>query len=211
MKLDQNILFVLNNMHKDGTLICAVQFGSSVYSPDLYNDIDIALVIKDEGLEEFVNNTKDLFTKKYDISLILESEITQNFYFGGHGVYLVEAFKSGIILAGTNIFVEKYGQLNELDVKKAVFERMREYVYILRKSYFVDEKNILFLSRYTKFLRLSLFLDGYFNYQSSMELKNDDISKFYNKNFGVDVENISDTEKKLILEKIWKRLREKYS
>lgn len=211
MNLDQNILSVLGDIHKDGILICAIQFGSSVYSSESCNDIDIALVIKDEELEKFANIAKTLFTEKYDISLILESEVTQNFYFGNHGIYLIEAFKNGITLVGINIFVEKYKQLNGFIIRKAVFERMREYVYILRKSYFVEDKNALFLSRYIKFLRLALFLDEYFNYQESMMLKKDNILNFYKKNIGVDIENTSILEKKLILEKIWKRLKEKYS
>ena len=60
MNLDQNILSVLNDMHKDGILICAIQFGSSVYSSESFNDIDIVLVIKDKELEKFVNITKTL-------------------------------------------------------------------------------------------------------------------------------------------------------
>ncbi len=211
MNINKKILFSLEKMLNDGILICAIQFGSSVYSPGTCNDIDIALIVNDLELENFLTTSKDLFCKKYDISLILESEITEDFYFGNHGVYLIEAFKNGILLVGTNIFLERYKQLNESDVEKAVFKRMREYIYILRKSYFREYMDALFLSRYIKFLKLSLFLDGYFEYQNSMKLDTKDVLFFYKDNLNVNLENTSILEKKIILEKIWKRLREKYS
>lgn len=181
MNLNKNVLSTLTDLYNKGILICAVQFGSSIYRPESPNDIDIVLVIKDEKLEKFVKFSGGLFSKKYDISLVLESEITQNFYFGGHGIYLVEAFQNGIVLAGTNIFIEKYKKINEIRIKKAVFERMKEYVSVLRKSYFNDDKNKLFIFRYLKFLKLSLYLNGFFSYLDSIKMKETDVLCFYKK------------------------------
>ncbi len=211
MKIDQSILNKIDELYKDGIIASAIQFGSSVYLPDTCNDIDIAIIVKDSHFEQFTKLVVGVFPETYDISLILESEVDHNFYFGNHGVYLIEAFKNGNVLVGNNVFLEISNELNNFDIQKAVFERMREYVYIMRKSYFLESKNDLFLSRYIKFLRLSLFLNDHFSYQESMKLSKNDISNYYREKLQLDTENKTLLEKKLFLENLWKQLRKKYS
>ncbi len=145
--------------HRQGSILSVVLFGSSLYSYDP-KDVDLAVVTAPGRFDEFVNLLiGDDSLLKYDISLIKSEEIDYNkrFYFGGHGQYLVESFRKGRVLVGKNLF-ENYHLTTVKDIKSSIFDRMKEYIYILRKGYFDKIAENKFYSRYNKMLKLSAFL-----------------------------------------------------
>ena len=135
-----------------------VLFGSSVYEVNPH-DIDIAIITMPGRFDDFTDfvlgNTS---LSKYDISLIAAEELRYpKFYFGGHGQHLVESLRGGIALIGKNPF-GTFPPVSIQDVRLSVFDRMKEYVYILRKGYFDTAALSKFFSRYEKMLKLAVFL-----------------------------------------------------
>ena len=199
-------LILLNELHSKGYLIGVIQFGSSIRS-EKFNDIDIALIVKENKFENLIQNESKrllILGDNYDISLILESEIEENFYFGNHGVHLAESLKEGTVLLGSNPF-SSYN-FNQDSIRKSVFSRLKDYIYMLRKSYF--DKTISFDKdiRSEKFFKLALFLlDKNTNYPTVLETKVSSLPSLF---LGIGVP-FSGFNKKSI-EDLWKEIRKEY-
>ncbi|MCX6756261.1 MAG: hypothetical protein NTX85_02900 [Candidatus Nomurabacteria bacterium] len=192
--------------HTQKFIKCVILFGSSLDNKKP-KDIDLAIVTSINHFEDFLYLTKDNSElKKYDISLIKEEEINKNFYFGGHGVHLVSSFKNGVTLIGENIFLD-FPEFSLIKLKKSIFERMKEYVYVLRKSYFDKEADQKFNSRYEKMLKLSLFLltDNYI-FPNILNINILEVYKGFKKN-GI---FLSEIDKKKNIENIWIKINKQY-
>ena len=201
-------LDILSRSHKKGLIVGVIRFGSSLYSSNP-GDIDLAIITTKGKLDEFVNLlVDDKSLTGYDISLIKEEEInsSKKFYFGGHGQHLVESIRNGITLIGDNPF-KNYPSIDIQDIKLSVFERMKEYIYILRKSYFDENAEKKFHQRYNKMLKLSLFLLGE-NY-AFPEILSVDIKDIQNSLIKIGYMPMED--KKKYIEYMWAKIDELYA
>jgi len=153
-----NVPTILEQAYRDGLLYGVILFGSSIYKSDP-KDIDLAIITSTGNFDNFIEllSTGNSLSA-YDISLIKQEEIDSDkgFYFGGHGQYLVESLRQGIILLGENPFIN-FPKTKVFDIKKSIVDRMREYIYVLRKSYFDKQAERKFISRYDKIVALSAF------------------------------------------------------
>lgn len=200
-----NILVQAYGQHLISSVII---FGSSLYSSEP-KDMDIAIVSKYGCFDDLITLiVEDNSLSKYDISLIKEEEIDYNkkFYFGGHGQYLVESLRRGLVLLGDNVFKD-YPAVSERDLKFSIFERMKEYIYVLRKSYFDKSYENKLYSRYNKILKLSVFLlTNEYSYPDLLSLNIDIIKGSLIKNGYL----LSDDIKSNI-ENLWTIINEQYS
>lgn len=206
-KISINLPTVLKQAYDANFLYGVILFGSSIYKSNP-KDIDLAIITKTGNFEKFLKLiSTDNSLSDYDISLIKQEEIGLNkkFYFGGHGQYLVESFKHGITLLGKNPFFD-FPKNEVTEIKKSIFNRMREYIYVLRKSYFDKQAEKKFISRYDKMLSLSayLLLKG-FSYPKVLTF-NQDLIKTKLKKRGY----LMFADKKRNIEKIWIDINKQY-
>lgn len=185
-----------------------IQFGSSLFNKKAI-DIDLAIIIKKGNLKSFINqlNKVNKIPSSYDISLILEEELVNvnTFSFGCHGSYLVESFRKGKTLLGKNPFI-LFPIVSIEKIKNDIYERMKEYIYILRKSYFNDLALKKFNSRYNKFLKLSLFLlSKKYDYPEIMFIS-DNIIISNLSNLGYNLKS----DKQFNVEILWKEIIKRY-
>ncbi len=202
-----NIPPILKQAYNDELLHGVILFGSSTYKSKP-NDIDLAIITSTGSFENFISllSTNNSLST-YDISLIKQEEINPNkeFFFGGHGQYLVESLRQGIVLFGKNPFKD-FAKNKVFDIKKSIINRMREYIYILRKSYFDKQAEKKFISRYDKMVLLSAFLllKG-FSYPKVLTLNQDYIeTKLKKKGY------LMFDDKKKNIEKIWADINKQY-
>lgn len=201
---------IFEDLYKKGIISSIVQFGSSVYHKE-YGDIDLLIIVKRERLLDFSLSMKDVFLPdQYDISLVVEDEIdpTKKFFFGSHGCYLVESFRSGITLKGENPFSHFPIQSQE-DIAQAIYLRMHEYVYTLRKSYFDEIWNKKFYSRYNKIIKLSAYLLCTPQYLFPQILERDTqglLNRLEDKGYVC-----MKSTKQVQCEELWKHIHQKYS
>ena len=197
----------LIDAYNNELILGIIQFGSSIYNKTS-KDIDVAVVVKEGKFSAFVDFIKNKkINKLWDISLIKEEEICyDNFFFGNHGIYLIEAFKYGNTLLGINPFIN-LPKHSEFDIKNSVYERLKEYLYILRKRYFKNgNNNEQFSRRYFKFLKLSAYLlDDKIKYPEVMRMSLDVIYEILEKKGLKLTENRSEN-----MEIIWENLRKQY-
>lgn len=194
--------------YRQGLLLAVIQFGSSLYSSGA-QDIDIAVITSQGNFDNFLKLVaEDKSARRYDISLIKSEEIGsyKKFYFGSHGQHLIESLRNGLALIGQNPFVG-YPLTKAEDVKSSVFERMKEYIYVLRKGYFDESYEHKFLSRYDKIIKLSalLLIDEY-AFPDVLEkdvksIQDDLIKKGYT----------FTEDKKRNIENLWTKINELYS
>lgn len=192
--------------YKLGLIRSVILFGSSLTIKHP-KDIDLAIITTNDHFSDFIKlikNNKEI--SKYDISLIKQEEINKNFYFGGHGVHLIESFKNGFVIIGDNPFIG-YSNINVNEIKKSIFERMKEYIYVLRKSYFNKKVEKTFYSRYEKMLKLSLFLltDNY-KFPEILNISTKEAIKNL-KNIGI---ILNENDKKENIENIWIKINKQY-
>lgn len=144
-----------------GLLVGVVQFGSSLYAAEP-NDIDLAVVTRAGAFDEALAALRsERLSPRFDISLIQEEEVAaEPFRFGSHGPHLVLSLKEGRALLGTNPFAALRDPSPD-EVLASVRDRLGDYIYAVRKSYFSpnasDTEGIR--RRYGKIIRLAtLFL-----------------------------------------------------
>lgn len=202
----------INILYSEGFLVGVIQFGSSVFK-EHPGDIDLALVLKPEKLNEFITRVNQLghLDDVYDISLILSEETSNknNFNFGGHGSYLIESFRKGKTLIGKNPFLG-FPLVPIEKIKNDIVERMREYMYIVRKSYFTDKVAQKLESRYEKSLKLFYYLlVGKDNFPEVLMLPLDEcLQVLKEKSFLSDNRS---QDKREIMESLWKETMKQYS
>lgn len=188
---------------------CVILFGSYINNPNP-KDIDLAIVTTHNNFYNFINMIQyNKQLRKYDISLIKEEEINhhKNFYFGGHGIYLVESLRNGITLIGNNQFID-YPKIYPNEIRKSIFERMKEYIYVLRKSYFNKTAEKKFYSRYEKMLKLSVFLlTNNYTFPEVLNITKKDIKISLQKNGFI----LERGNKKENIENIWIKINKQYS
>jgi hypothetical protein len=190
-------------------ILSVILFGSSLHNSSTSNDVDIAVITRRGRFDDFVKLlSKDDSLKNYDVSLIKREEIdyTKKFKFGGHGEYLVESLRDGEILIGKNFFT-KFPPTKIKNIKTSIVDRMREYIYVLRKSYFDKNAENKFFLRYNKMMKLSAFLliDNYI-YPQILNKDIIDIEKDLIKHGFIITEN-----KKKNIEDLWTKIIEQYS
>lgn len=118
---------------------------------------------------------------------------------------LVESLRRGITLLGKNPFID-FPKTKVFDVKKSIVDRMREYIYVLRKSYFDRQAERKFISRYDKIVLLSVFLllDGFSYPEIFAVSKNDAEMKLKKKGY------LMFADKKRNIEQIWIDIKKQY-
>lgn len=177
-----------------------IQFGSSTIKNDA-KDIDLAIIIKKWEFDNFVKQYTNIDNKLYDISLIKEEEINQNFSFWNHWVHLIPAFKKWKVLFWENKFLN----LNDPDRKELLISiktRLADYLYQLRKQYFETNQKSLPSWRYSKFLRFStLFFDDSIWYSDVLNMTNEDAEDIL-KNYWIILTNDLNSNIEILWEQI---------
>lgn len=177
-----------------------IQFGSSTIKNDA-KDIDLAIIIKKWEFDNFVKQYTSIDNKLYDISLIKEEEINQNFSFWNHWVHLIPAFKKWKVLFWENKFLN----LNDPDRKELLISiktRLADYLYQLRKQYFETNQKSLPSWRYSKFLRFStLFFDDSIWYSDVLNMTNEDAEDIL-KNYWIILTNDLNSNIEILWEQI---------
>mgnify|MGYP001717050293 FL=1 len=142
-----------------------------------------------------------MYNKLYDISLIKEEEINQNFSFWNHWVHLIPAFKKWKVLFWENKFLN----LNDPDRKELLISiktRLADYLYQLRKQYFETNQKSLPSWRYSKFLRFStLFFDDSIWYSDVLNMTNEDAEDIL-KNYWIILTNDLNSNIEILWEQI---------
>lgn len=149
----------LREASKKGMLIGVIQFGSSLYAEKEAGDIDLVVVVKYAFLKKFLGLIENDEYFGFDISLVLERELgdLNRFRFGSHGIHLLKVFSQGKLLLGTNPFLGA-PEFPKKEIRESILERLYDYLYLLRKSYFDQLAYRQVQKRWQKFVRLALFL-----------------------------------------------------
>lgn len=199
--------FFIKKAFQDGLVIGVIKFGSSLSKRNA-KDVDVAIVVKKGCFPEFVERIGVAQLKRFDVSLIREEELLpwKYFRFGGHGEHLIIPFKQGRILLGKNPFLEA-PKIASHRLKRSIFFRLSEYLYEVRKSYFKKDLDKKIEKRYSKFVRLALFV--LFNdlaYPDVLKMKEKQLSLYIKKkNLDLNLINMEESYEKLWAEMLKKR------
>lgn len=200
---------------KKGLILSVIQFGSSLRRSK-YRDIDLAIVIKKNHYEDFLEVAYGEKFKGFDISLIREEEIKgpNKFRFGGHGAHFLYSLTKGRVLYGKNPFLKFKNLKFEDKIRESILSRLYDYIEDVRRAIFRGKINREIKRRWPKFLRLSLyFLDNDLGYIESLTLDEVELKMYlkkYNLNIDISIKNFENQKKILIFyEIIWGKILKK--
>lgn len=148
---------LLKSPIENNFVLSIIQFGSSLYKRS-YNDIDLAVIIKNNTYEDFRKSIVPQKGSIFDIALIKEKEaiLTNEFRWGSHGVHMLKSMSLGKAIFGDNIF--RNINISELQIKRSIKSRLYDYMEDVRRSVFKKNIDRNIIRRWKKFLRLSLYL-----------------------------------------------------
>ncbi|KKQ67061.1 MAG: hypothetical protein A2W71_00115 [Candidatus Nealsonbacteria bacterium RIFCSPLOWO2_02_39_8] len=195
---------------KEGYVMSIIQFGSSLRK-SIYQDIDLAIVLKNGCYDDFLEIVYGEKFQGFDISLIKEGEIhgPEKFRFGGHGAHFLSSMINGKILYGKNPF--RVFKVSESQIRKSIISRLFDYIEDVRRAVFKDRINQNIKRRWPKFLRLSLYLlEANLKYPDILDWDNNQIGK-YLKKYNIDLDatskNLRNPKRLLILyETVWEKI-----
>ena len=200
---------------KKGVVLSVIHFGSSLRKSQ-FQDIDLAVIIKRDSYEKFLETIYEEKFNGFDISLIKEEEIQgpEKFRFGGHGAHFLYSLIQGKTLYGKNPFLKFRNLKFENQIKKSIISRLYDYIEDVRRAVFRGKINKNIRRRWPKFLRLSLYLlDNNLRYPEVLSLDKNEVKKYLRKhNIGIDMvsKNLKNPKNLLIsYETVWERVLKK--
>jgi len=204
---------VLDIAIKNEWIISIIQFGSSLRKSNP-NDIDLAIIIRNNCYEKFLESVYGEKFKGFDISLIKEEEVQgpKKFRFGSHGAHFLQSLINGKVLYGTNPF-RKF-KVADSQVRYSTLSRLYDYMEDVRRAVFEGEIKEPIKRHWPKFLRLSLYLLDYsLEYPWVLELDEKEV-QIYLKKHRIDINprdiNIHSKDLLVAYEAIWSKVLQEY-
>ncbi len=181
--LDSNIInqvkILCEQMPIKDNLICLLSYGSVKQKEDFndQSDLDFHLVLKkiDEDVLREIKNIFS-FSTKIDLSFHSIDEIIYKdniiFQNGNQGLYFIHVLCSSDTLVGENIYLEIIQKLDKNQVNQSIVEKMRYYIWLLRKNYVLTNNLKVCKKYFIRIMKDILMLDGIIDYKNIAELNN---------------------------------------
>lgn len=160
-------------------IICLLHYGSVKQKEDFnkQSDLDFHIVLKKIDAQT-LRDIKDIFgfSNKIDISIhSLDEIIYQNnliFQNGNQGLYFMHVLGSSETLVGENIYLDLIPKMDEDQVKKSIIEKIRYYVWLLRKNYVLGNSLRTHKKYFIRIIKDILILEKLIDYSNISTLNN---------------------------------------
>ncbi len=160
-------------------IVCLLHYGSVKQKEDFNDnsDLDFHIVLKEintQSLQELKNIFS--FSEKIDISIHALNEITYKnkviFQNGSQGLYFIHVLSSSELLVGKNIYIKLISELNPSQVNKSLIEKMRYYIWLLRRNYIFNNNVKVYKKYFLRIIKDILILEKVIDYSNIATLNN---------------------------------------
>lgn len=174
-----HIKILCENLAIKDNIVCLLHYGSVKQKED-YNtnsDLDFHLVVKRLDAKS-LTDIKDVFSfsDKVDLTYQTVDEIEHEnkiiFQNGNQGLYFMHVLASSEALVGENIYKKLIDKLDPIKVKRSVIEKIRYYLWLLRRNYIFERNTKVFKKYFTRIIKDILIVDGVIDYHNISEHNN---------------------------------------
>lgn len=197
-----HIKILCENLTIKDNIVCLLHYGSVKQKEDYSSnsDLDFHLVVKQLDRKNLAE-IKDVFgfSDKVDLTYQTVDEIEYEnkiiFQNGNQGLYFMHVLASSEALVGENIYKQLVHKLDPIKVKRSVIEKIRYYLWLLRRNYVFEHNAKVFKKYFTRILKDILIVDGIIDYHNISKHNNRQLLNIFVEE---NVDNLSTSEIKLI-------------
>lgn len=154
-------------------VVCLLHYGSVKQKEDYnsHSDLDFHLVVKHLDRDTLTEIKETFsFSNKIDLTYLTLAEIEYQdkiiFQNGNQGLYFMHVLACSETLVGENIYQKLVDKLDAEKVKRSVIEKIRYYLWLLRRNYVFECDAKVFRKYLTRILKDILIVDGVIDYQN---------------------------------------------
>jgi hypothetical protein len=179
IRITHQVKILCEQMPIRENIVCLLHYGSVKQKEDFNSDsdLDFHLVLKRidaKALKEIKNIFG--FSTKIDLSFHAVDEIIYKdnivFQNGNQGLYFLHVLCSAEILVGQNIYLNLISKLQHEQVKKSILEKMRYYIWFLRRNYVFSNNIKVYKKYFIRIIKDILILEKIIDYKNIAELNN---------------------------------------
>lgn len=185
-KIIKQVKILCESLPIKNDIICLLNYGSVKIKEDYNNnsDIDFHIVLKKIN-NETLSDLKNIFnfSEKIDVSIhSIDEIISKNsviFQNGNQGVYFIHVLASAEVLLGENIYKKLITEIDDKKVTSSVIEKMRYYVWLLRRNYILKNDILVFKKYFIRILKDILILEKSINQTNISTLNSREIVNMF--------------------------------
>lgn len=178
-KIRSQVKILCEQMPIRQNIVCLLHYGSVKQKEDFtdQSDLDFHLVLKKIDAQT-LRDIRDIFgfSPKIDLSLHSLDEIVHGdrliFQNGNQGIYFMHVLGSSETLVGENIYLRLIPKMNEGQVRESVIEKIRYYIWLLRKNYVLGNDLKIHKKYFIRIIKDILILEKLIDYSNISTLNN---------------------------------------